>query len=406
MRLSKSLIVPTLGLGLTLAACVESRDLPDISPQTTVTYGEKLYLVDTTVGARPSGDVCTQLGTDTATDGASLELEGIDPDTPFNCYVRLEPTEPSLQRQLRVDVTEVTNELFQLCVDSGACQGPDPSKSSAAQVCQVQDDFDVCPVVEVPQLEAANFCKWIGRRLPTGFEHLVMRQGNLQNTQDPTAITDYVGGDGTSAPSTCDDAVLGTAGCMATKPRPVLDASGAPAGGAPRDVVDGETGPVFDLVGNLAEWTSDLFPTRQGNQNDLPWFCVAGLTRTSTSPFTVDNPPACPEGATCVWGKYRLSEDDPVNEYPVCITTDEGRFSGVVGAVHGASHRTETPSPEEVGIYARSLETDPQGLAETSRARGYGFRCVGNRESGMRDDNGDLELPPFDDVFRVVNPND
>jgi len=386
------------------SACVESRDLPPISPQTTVTYGEKLYLVDTTPGARPSGDRCTQLTTVTSTDGATLG-EGIDPDTPFNCYVKLEPTEPNLERKLRVDVTEVTNELFQLCVDSGACEGPDPSKSSASQVCQVAESFDVCPVVEVSQLEASNFCRWIGRRLPTSLEHLVIRQGNLgADSQEPGMIPGYVGGDGMDPPATCDDAVLGTAGCMASKPRMVLDGTGEPVGAGARDVVTGAEGPIFDTVGNLSEWSADLFPPRRGNENDLPWFCVASLTRTSTAPFSMSNPPLCPEGATCVWGHYRLSEDGPVQEWPVCITNAEGGFSGTVGALHGGSHNDDNPAAEVIGIYGRKLETDPQGLSDTSRARGYGFRCVGDRESGTRGDDGKLDLPPFDDVFQLVNP--
>ena len=390
-------LAPLTVLGL-LSACVESQVPPNIPTQTTVPYGQRLYLVDTTPGAPPSGDLCTQLGpvsTSTAT-----FAEGIDPDVPHNCFVLLEPTAPRAERNLRVDVVEVTNDLFQLCVDSGACAGPDPSKSSKSQICQVAEEFDQCPAVEVSQREAGNFCRWIGRRLPTSFEHIVMRQAALTNSQEPTAIAAYPTGD--DPPTTCDDAVLGTAGCMATKPRAVLSGGGAPVGGAPRDVVEGEDQQqIFDLTGNLSEWSADLFPPRRGNENDLPWFCVAGLTRTSTAPFGPGNPPLCPDGATCVYGQYRLQDGEPLAVWPVCITSDNGRFNGVVGALHGGSHRDESPEPAAIGVYGRKTEADPQELSDTSRARSYGFRCVGNRESGTRNEAGELILPEFDDLFTL-----
>lgn len=397
--------LPLIGAALvfSVAGCVESRELPGLSPQATVSYGEKLFLVDTTIGSRPSGDLCTRLGP-TSTTGADLEALDIDPDTAHNCYVTLVPTAPNLERKLKVDVVEVTNELFQLCVDSGACAGPDPSKSSASQLCQISESFDVCPVVEVSQSEAANFCKWVGRRLPTSLEHVVIRQSNLADNdrQDAAAIPPYVTGDGIQAPSTCEEAILGTAGCMATKPRPILDDANDPAGAARLDVVIGSDDQnIFDLTGNLSEWSADLFPPRRGNKDDLPWFCVAGLTRTSTSPFSMSNPPACPAGAVCVWGRYRLSDTDAVQEWPVCITNPSGAFAGIVGAVHGGSHKDDSPAPEAIGIYGRKLETEPQILSDTSRARGYGFRCVGDRDAAP-DNMG--TLPAFDDVFELQNP--
>jgi hypothetical protein len=378
------------------AACVESQSAPPIPTQTTVTYGPRLYLVDTTPGAPPSGDVCTQFG---PVSTASVASGDVKADVPHNCFVVLEPSLPRAERSLRVDVVEVTNDLFQLCVDSGACAGPDPSKSSKSQICQVAEEFDACPVVEVSQREASNFCRWVGRRLPSSFEHIILRQAAQTNTQDPTTLTGYPNGD--DRPATCDDAVLGTAGCMATKPRSVLSGGGEPVGGAPRDAIEGEDGQmIFDLTGNLSEWSSDLFPPRRGNENDLPWFCVAGLTRTSTAPLGPDNPPVCPDGATCVYGQYRLGDGQPMGIWPVCITTDNGRFNGVVGAVHGGSHRDESPDPEAIGIFGRKTEADPQELSDTSRARSYGFRCVGNRESA--DEAGNL--PEFDDLFTLGRP--
>jgi serine/threonine-protein kinase len=63
-----------------------------------------------------------------------------------------------------IDQTEVTNAMYKLCVQSGACDQP-----------SVADDYDdpayaTHPVVSVSWVDAKAYCVWAGRRLPTEAE--------------------------------------------------------------------------------------------------------------------------------------------------------------------------------------------------------------------------------------------
>lgn len=378
---------------VTVAACVSSIEAPPLSDQAVVAYGDRLYLIDSTRNTSVTRDICTQLarsGTIPATLTASTTV-------PFNCFVKLRPAAGSNPGELKVDQVELTNELYQLCVDSGACEGPDPSESNKGQLCQNEDQFDECPVVEVNQREASNLCRWVGRRLPSSFELLVARQAGADNSQEPGDIPTFVTGN--DEPFDCGDAVLATMACQAAKPRPVITESDEFVGAAPRDVVTGIDGNnVFDLTGNLSEWTADRFQTIRGNADGLPWFCTEALPETNSATTA----PACPSGDSCVFGTYDPDGDAPLftlDEYPVCITESSGRFSGSIGALLGGSwadSKDAVNDPEfikEIGLYGRRTEAQPESLDDAARARQYGFRCVGDRENGMQD---------FDDLFELI----
>ncbi len=390
----------TLGTLATLAACVESREAPPLIDQATIEYGPRIYLVDSTRNeGRNAQSACARLGTvTTATDTTPLlSTDGLLPAeidllTPHNCFVQVTP------KALTVDTVEATNELFQLCVDSGACRTPDPAKSERAQFCRVEDDFDVCPVVEVPQSEAQNFCAWIGRRLPTMIEAIAIRQGGLGEGArlDPTQLLPFPNGE--SPPDACADAVHGGGSCMATKPNPVLDANGQVAGGGARDNVEADK-PIFDLMGNVSEWTSDRIASRRGNASDLPWFCIAELPNIGTSSTSsVAEPPECPddlEGLACVYGQYKPHASLPLGVYPVCLTNASGGFSGDIGVLAGGSYRDDATDLNDerdfFGTFARRVQSGPDDLSGEALARQYGFRCVDDRDSAM----GDGEVPPF-----------
>ncbi|MCK6552088.1 SUMF1/EgtB/PvdO family nonheme iron enzyme [Myxococcota bacterium] len=383
-RDARHLIQPALvtalagGAALVLGACVEARDPPGLPGQVEVAYGPKVFLVDSTVGSIPRAEWCTRLAepktgtstlTDTvvATDGVRNtdgSLRPIDPAAPHNCYVTVTPG------RLRVDQVEVTNELFQMCVDSGVCARPDPSKASKAQVCTSEDLFDRCPVVEVTQTQAETFCKFIGRRLPTNLEHLVFRQANATDSQDPTTIPVLPNGKNEDdPPALCSEGVVGSAGC--SRPQPVTpgatpnDTKGAALG----DAVTGETGQIYDLIGNASEWSSDLLPAIRGLATGLPWFCQAPVP-----PVAIGETPACPEGQTCVRGQYQPA-GLPLGDYPVCIAFPEYRaISGLHGSLFGGSFADNKTDREHLGTFGRRVEQSP----DEEPAKSYGFRCVGD----------------------------
>jgi hypothetical protein len=317
-------------------------------------------------------------------------------------------------RPLPVDVHEVTNAQYQLCVDSGACRAPDPSAVTKEDVCRSESDFDACPVVSVSHQQASDYCEWVGRRLPSGLEQVLVRQSGLAISTGTTSpgfprqIPLLPIGD--TIPTRCEESVLGNGDCR--RPFPVMDASGT-SGAASGDVVAvaegrGE-GRIYDLVGNVAEVLADLAPTSRGTAAGLPWFCVADLPERATGEmFSPANPPTCPDGAACVYGRYRPAPGMEVDDYPVCIAAAGGQISGFRPVLAGASYfeRLVTrpgeadgvralEAQEAAGVFARRVleEEDPQRLANTQIGRRTGFRCVGQRASAPEGGR----VPEFED---------
>lgn len=391
MRFFKTL--PVLALAAT--ACVESAEAPKLIPQAEVSYGAKLFLADETREVALSPARCTRFGTArietsststtvivTATDG---KTDPIDPAVPFNCYVPVAP------KTLKVDVVETPNALFQFCLDTGICKTPNPADASKDQLCSSEELFDDCPVVEVPQQQASNYCAFIGRRLPTVFEQLAIRQGNVS---DPANLKIYPTGS-TTPPETCADAVLKTAGCNTAKPTP-LTLGDNPAGAATRDTITGsDNKKVYDLMGNVAEWSQDLFPVQRGNAASYPWFCIAALPDLNNDSVP---DPVCPTGAHCVYGEYQPASGEPFGVYPVCVTTS-GSFSGGIGSLAGGSYK-DAPDRSNAGIFGRRTEADPQGLPDTARAREFGVRCVDDRDSR----GGSAMVRPFEPLQVLLGP--
>ncbi len=339
-------------------------------------------------------------------------------DTPHNCFVELADGAP-----VPVDAHEVTNRQYQLCVDSGACRAPDPSKITKGDVCRSEGDFDDCPVVGVTQAQASLFCEWNGRRLPTGVEHALVRQAGLDrdpSTGLPTRIPLLPNGDD-EVPALCEVSVLANGDCR--RPYPILATGGDAAGrgAAPRDVVRVPGGGViFDLIGNVAELLADLAPATRGTAQNLPWFCVADLPERvqaspGENPFSRENPPRCPSGAACVRGRYQPAPDLPLrSDWAVCIAAPSGQSAGRRPVAVGGSYLERlTTNPAEVneredrldaraaaGIFARrDLGLDNQAdLATAVIGRRVGFRCVGQRASAT----GGEPLPEFNDRVRLV----
>jgi hypothetical protein len=369
----------TAGLLASALGCVEGREPPVVALQAEIPYGPRVYLVDNTLGVTPVDDWCTRLGpmmtgtTTTATiaiTGTDGVVDGdgdpkpIDSRFPHNCYVTVKP------KTLRVDQIEVTNELFQICVDSGACSTPDPSKASKGQSCESEDSFDVCPVVEVTQTAAKTFCEWTGRRLPSGLEHFIMRQGSAGSS--PTDIPVYPTGERAEddVPTQCNEGILGPSGCDHAAPLSPTDGKGA----AQLDVVNGSKGQVYDLMGNTSEWASDLVLPTRGSAQGMPWFCAARLL--PTAPGTA---PECPTGSTCVRGQFQ-PPGLALGDYPVCIAHGADlRPSGSQGTLFGGSFAVTKIDRFTAGVFSRRIEPSP----DKSPAPSYGFRCAG--EIGVDD---------------------
>lgn len=128
-----------------------------------------------------------------------------------------------------IEATEVSNADYGACVSAGAC---DPTPYAEDPVLGVPEH----PVVGVSWLDARRYCRWRGRRLPTEAEwERAARGSDLRkwpwgpgfdparaNTRDPSD------------------------GFEKTAPVGHFSGGRSPYG-------------VFDMAGNVAEWTADVF---------------------------------------------------------------------------------------------------------------------------------------------------
>ncbi|MBK6684468.1 MAG: SUMF1/EgtB/PvdO family nonheme iron enzyme [Deltaproteobacteria bacterium] len=132
-------------------------------------------------------------------------------------------------RSYRIDVTEVSNAAFRLCVLARAC---DPSGFLDHPVLG-QDDH---PAVGVPFADASRFCTWVGRRLPTEAEWEYAAKGTdfrkwpWKGAFDPKKVNSSAAGD--------DHPLTAPVGAY-------------PEGASPFGALN--------MSGNAAEWVTDFF---------------------------------------------------------------------------------------------------------------------------------------------------
>jgi serine/threonine-protein kinase len=133
-----------------------------------------------------------------------------------------------------IDKFEVTNGMYLACLKAGGCTPPQQSKSQTRPSYFNNADFNDYPVVYVTWAQAAAYCKWAGRRLPSEADWEYAARGNTVNT--------YPWGeqvpDNTRANfnfQVGDTAKVGS----------------YPAGASPFGALD--------MAGNVAEWVNDFF---------------------------------------------------------------------------------------------------------------------------------------------------
>ncbi len=129
-----------------------------------------------------------------------------------------------------VDVFEVTNARYEKCVAAGVCK-PARQKGVARKGYYADTDAPLQPVVGVTLEDAATYCEWVGRRLPTEAEWEKAARGTDGRT--------YPWG---NQPPTCELANFRGCGMVARTP------GSYPEGVSPYGA--------HDMAGNVIEWTS------------------------------------------------------------------------------------------------------------------------------------------------------
>ncbi len=135
--------------------------------------------------------------------------------------------------QFWIDQTEVTNKQYQLCVEAGTCDVPGRLDSFTRHEYYSSDAFADYPVINVSWYDAANYCQWVGRRLPTEAEWEKSARGVDERIYPwgeniSCDYANYISCEGDTAP-----------------------VGSYPLGASPYGVLD--------MAGNVWEWVSDWY---------------------------------------------------------------------------------------------------------------------------------------------------
>lgn len=168
----------------------------------------------------------------------TFRMGGMDPDVQRD----EEPVHNVTLKPYWMDKLEVTNAMYTLCVQAGACELPQTLKSETRQSYFNNPEFNDYPVVYVTWLQAKTYCEWAGRRLPTEAEWERAARGDDFRT--------YPWGDARP------DSSHGNFNYFVGDTTRV---GNFPAGASPYGVLD--------MAGNVAEWVADYYNADYYSQN-------------------------------------------------------------------------------------------------------------------------------------------
>jgi len=198
-------------------------------------------------------------------------------------FVDEEPPQTVLLDNFYIDQYEVTNGSYRACVDVGMCNPPYDRQSQTRSNYYGNTAYDQYPVISVSWSDAQTYCQWRGGRLPTETEWEKAARG--------TEGFLYPWGNAFESGKTnfCDE------NCSQSWAYRQIDdgfSDTAPVGSFPGDV---SPFGVFDMGGNVAEWTADWYapypggnPAASEGYNETmrvrrggSWYSLASDTRTA-----------------------------------------------------------------------------------------------------------------------------
>ncbi|HIA00468.1 MAG TPA: hypothetical protein EYN06_02915 [Myxococcales bacterium] len=175
-----------------------------------------------------------------------------------------------------IDEHEVTNLQYVHCVAHGACTEPKFGNTgkyddSTGGIAKYYDDkgneYDNHPVVNVTHTQAAQFCKFVGKRLPTEFEWELAAKSerDLDKKNEDTSNTKTIYPWNSKLVSECvnKDVAIGRCNKDYGLPQAVKSMTD--------DVIRNGEAYIYDMAGNVMEWVADRWDeqiTCQPNADD------------------------------------------------------------------------------------------------------------------------------------------
>jgi formylglycine-generating enzyme required for sulfatase activity len=153
----------------------------------------------------------------------------------------LNPLKPIPRETFQIEQYEVSNRQYRLCVETGKCSAP------ATEPHRYYDESKLdYPVVGITAIQAAGYCRWLGRRLPTEREWERAARG-AEDRRWPW---------GDTAPTLQRANIL-----LENNTRKEIE----PVKSYPDGVsLEG----IYNLVGNVGEWTASYYFPEDSNSTE------------------------------------------------------------------------------------------------------------------------------------------
>ncbi|MSP90218.1 MAG: formylglycine-generating enzyme family protein [Myxococcales bacterium] len=177
------------------------------------------------------------------------------------------------------DIHEVTIEQYEYCVQLDMCSEPSGFNGAGDENYYLNPKYQQHPVVQLTQLQAGEYCAFVGKRLPSEFEWERVAGGPAQTieTKRLYPVAFGAGPDGT-VPLDCKNELVNALPCNGGSKRTtkVTTMTG--------DVVTEAGVKVYDLMGNVSEWTASDADATVTCDKAQPYTCekcvVCRLTKT------------------------------------------------------------------------------------------------------------------------------